>query len=317
MSTTTTSAVDLLKALSEKVQKASKAVDLQTSNLKTSQQVLRFSKIELNRLQREEQRIIEVETTEANLIAADAAVQAKIAQEFAQKEAEEKAAKLAAITTSDIAATLTAAAEAISTSTQVLNAAVSETKEGGEKTNNEVLSSSTEIDTKIDTKNEIPIEIKNVTGITGINTPKEISLPPPLPKGPVIPEISWDRAFSLTPPSYIFSINVQPPIPIPTEEESSKTSDDKKNVLPLVIVPQLLTIGVSKNSPLCGLSITMSRLSSARILSSYIRSGITAGLEVDMAEMATEELIEVLHTADDFALEDLVDSIKKILLSEE
>jgi len=305
MSTTTTSAVDLLKALSEKVLKATKAVDLQISSLKTSQHTLRLSKIELNRTIREEQRIMEVETTEANLIAADAAVQAKIAQELAQKEAEEKAVILAAITSSDIAATLTAAAEAISTSTQVLNAAVTETKEEGEKTNNEVLSSSS--------SNEIPIEIKNVTGI---NTPKESSTPPPLPKGPVIPEISWDRAFSLTPPSYIFSINVQPPLPIPTTEESSKKSD-KKNVVPLVIVPQLLTIGVSKNSPLCGLSITMSRLSSARILSSYIRSGITAGLEVDMAEMATEALIEVLHSADDFAVEDLVDSIKKILLSEE
>jgi hypothetical protein len=306
MSTTTTSAVDLLKALSEKVLKATKAVDLQISSLKISQHTLRLSRIELNRTIREEQRIMEVETTEANLIAADAAVQAKIAQELAQKEAEEKAVILAAITSSDIAATLTAAAEAISTSTQVLNAAVTETKEEGEKTNNEVLSSSSSSD-------EIPIEIKNVTGI---NTPKESSTPPPLPKGPVIPEISWDRAFSLTPPSYIFSINVQPPLPIPTTEESSKKSD-KKNVVPLVIVPQLLTIGVSKNSPLCGVSITMSRLSSARILSSYIRSGITAGLEVDMAEMATEELIEVLHTADDFALEDLVDSIKKILLSEE
>jgi hypothetical protein len=36
-----------------------------------------------------------------------------------------------------------------------------------------------------------------------------------------------------------------------------------------------------------------------------------------LADMTTEELIEVLHAADDFALNGLVDAIKTIILSED
>ena len=313
-----TSAVELLTALELKVEKAKVAVERQNEKLLLTQQTLRSLRIEHSLVLREEQRIAEVEANEADLIAADAAAQAKEAEERAAKEAEEHAKSLEAITPANIGAVLAAAADAISASTEVIAAVSGITQEGEKKDH---------------------IDIQDVTGINATSsttttiviatepTDKQLIQPTAIvpsvpPKGPVIPETEWNRAFSITPPAYVFSIYVQIPAPpLPSIEPESKTRGGEgktTETLPAPLPPKLFTVGVAKNSPLSGKSITLSRMSSARCLASFVRSGgVTAGLEVDLAEMATEELIEVLHAADDFALNGLVDAIKTILLSDE
>jgi len=315
-----TSAVELLTALQLKVEKAKVAVEVQNEKLLFTQQTLRSLRIEHSVVLREEQRIAEVEANEADLIAADAAAQAKEAEELAAKEAEEHAKSLEAITPANIGAVLAAAADAISASTEVIAAVSGITQEEEKKDN---------------------IDIQDVTGInsSSATTSTTIVIPEPTdkqliqptaivpsvpPKGPVIPETPWDRAFSITPPACVFSIYVQvpaPPLPLPSIETESKTrggGGKTTETLPAPLPPKLFTVGVAKNSPLSGKSITLSRMSSARCLASFVRSGgVTAGLEVDLAEMATEELSEVLHAADDFALNGLVDAIKMILLFDE
>jgi len=314
-----TSAVELLTALQLKVDKAKVAVEVQNEKLLFTQQTLRSLRIEHSVVLREEQRIAEVEASEADLIAADAAAQAKEAEELAAKEAEEHAKSLEAITPANIGAVLAAAADAISASTEVI-AAVSGITQEEEKKDNIDIQDVTGINSSSATSNTTIV-------ISTEPTDKQLIQPtaivPSVPlKGPVIPETPWDRAFSITPPACVFSIYVQVPAPpLPSIETESKTrggGGKTTETLPAPLPPKLFTVGVAKNSPLSGKSITLSRMSSARCLASFVRSGgVTAGLEVDLAEMATEELIEVLHAADDFALNGLVDAIKMILLSDE
>jgi hypothetical protein len=124
-----TSAVELLTALQLKVEKAKVAVAVQNEKLLLTQQTLRSLRIEHSLVLREEQRIAEVEANEADLIAADAAAQAKEAEERAAKEAEEHAKSLEAITPANIGAVLAAAADAISASTEVIAAVSGITQE--------------------------------------------------------------------------------------------------------------------------------------------------------------------------------------------
>lgn len=314
-----TSAVELLTALQLKVEKSKVAVDVQYEKLLLTQQTRRSLRIEHSLVLREEQRIAEVEANEADLIAADAAAQAKEAEERAAKEAEEHAKSLEAITPANIGAVLAAAADAISASTEVIAAVSGITQEGEKKDHIDIQKDVTGINATSSTTTTIVIATEP--------TDKQLIQPTAIvpsvpPKGPVIPETEWNRAFSITPPAYVFSIYVQIPAPpLPSIEPESKTRGGEgktTETLPAPLPPKLFTVGVAKNSPLSGKSITLSRMSSARCLASFVRSGgVTAGLEVDLAEMATEELIEVLHAADDFALNGLVDAIKTILLSDE
>jgi hypothetical protein len=144
-----TSAVELLIALQLKVDKAKVAVEVQNEKLLLTQQTLRSLRIEHSVVLREEQRIAEVEANEADLIAADAAAQAKEAEELAAKEAEEHAKSLEAITPANIGAVLAAAADAISASTEVIAAVSGITQEEEKKDN---------------------IDIQDVTGINSSST---------------------------------------------------------------------------------------------------------------------------------------------------
>jgi len=322
--TTPTSAVELLNALKLKVEKALIAVDTQNSTLLKRQESLRSLRIQLSQVQREEQRIAEVEASEAALLAADAAAQAKLAEELAAKQAEEHAKTLEAITPADIGAVLAAAADAISASTEVIAAvAVSETTQEREKKDIIDIKEVTGISsTPPLLTNTVTVNTVTVTELTDKELKQPAETLPLVPKEPVIPETPWDRSFSVTPPAYVFSIYVQappPPPPPPSADTESKVGGGKTmETPPTPLPPKSFTVGVQKSSPLSGKSITLTRMSTARCLASFVRSGgVTAGLEADLADMTTEELIEVLHAADDFALNGLVDAIKTIILSED